>query len=109
MIGKSEAYRRVIRALGLIAILAGSQRALAQEPAVTRIDLPLGRSYPYRAAEVITRVTVANPAVVDAVVVSERELVLNAASAGEGDISFGATTSSTRPRATLAYRRRPDS
>ena len=63
-----------------------SQRAFAQETAVTRVDLPLGRAYPYRAAEVITRVTVANPAIVDAVVVSEREIVINAAAAGEGDI-----------------------
>ena len=43
-------------------------------------------SYPYRADEVITRVTVANPAVADAVVISEREIVINAAAAGEGDI-----------------------
>lgn len=86
MIGKSDAYRRAIRMLGFLAALMVSQRASAQETAVTRIDLPLGRSYPYRAAEVITRVTVANPAVVDAVVVSEREIVLNAAAAGEGDI-----------------------
>lgn len=86
MIGKSDVYRRALRTLGFIAAMMLSQRASAQETAVTRIDLPLGRAYPYRAAEVITRVTVANPAVVDAVVVSEREIVLNAVSAGEGDI-----------------------
>lgn len=86
MIGKSDVYRRAVRVLGFIAVMVLSQRALAQETAVTRVDLPLGRAYPYRAAEVITRVTVANPAVVDAVVVSEREVVLNAVAAGEGDI-----------------------
>ena len=86
MIGKSNVYRRALRALGFIAAMMLSQRASAQETAVTRIDLPLGRAYPYRAAEVITRVTVANPTVVDAVVVSEREIVLNAVAAGEGDI-----------------------
>ena len=86
MIGKSDVYRRALRALGFIAAMMLSQRASAQETAVTRIDLPLGRAYPYRAAEVITRVTVANPTVVDAVVVSEREIVLNAVAAGEGDI-----------------------
>ncbi len=86
MIGKSDIYRRAMRTLGFIAVMMVSQRAYAQETAVTRIDLPLGRAYPYRAAEVITRVTVANPAVVDAVVVSEREIVVNAGAAGEGDI-----------------------
>src|SRR5919112_1616964 len=63
-----------------------SSRALAQETAVTRLDLPLVRSYPYRADEVITRVTVANPAIADAIVISEREIVINAVAAGEGDI-----------------------
>jgi len=87
LIGKSDVYRRAIRMLGFFAaMMFVSQRAFAQETAVTRVDLPLGRSYPYRAAEVITRVTVANPAIVDAVVVSEREIVINAASTGEGDI-----------------------
>ena len=86
MIGKSDVYRRAVRTLGLIAAMMLSQRASAQETAVTRIDLPLGRAYPYQAAEVITRVTVANPTVVDAVVVSEREIVINAVTAGEGDI-----------------------
>ena len=86
MIGKSDVYRRALRVLGIIAALMVSGRASAQETAVTRIDLPIGRAYPYRAAEVITRVTVANPSIVDAVVVSEREIVVNAVAAGEGDI-----------------------
>jgi pilus assembly protein CpaC len=84
--GKSDVYRRVLHALGIIAAMMISSSAFAQETAITRIDLPLGRAYPYRAAEVITRVTVANPSVADAVVVSEREIVMNAAAAGEGDI-----------------------
>ena len=86
MIGKSDVYRRALRALGIIAAMMISVRVSAQETAVTRIDLPIGRAYPYRAAEVITRVTVANPATADAVVVSEREIVINATAAGEGDI-----------------------
>lgn len=86
MIGKSDVYRRAVRVLAIIAAMMISGRAYAQETAITRIDLPLGRAYPYRAAEVITRVTVANPTVADAVVVSEREIVVNAAAAGEGDI-----------------------
>ena len=86
MIGKSDVYRRALRALGIIAAMMISVRVSAQETAVTRIDLPIGRAYPYRAAEVITRVTVANPSTADAVVVSEREIVVNATAAGEGDI-----------------------
>jgi len=86
LIGKSDVYRRALRALGIIAAMMISVRVSAQETAVTRIDLPIGRAYPYRAAEVITRVTVANPATADAVVVSEREIVVNATAAGEGDI-----------------------
>jgi pilus assembly protein CpaC len=86
LIGKSDVYRRALRVLGIIAAMMISGRVSAQETAVTRIDLPIGRAYPYRAAEVITRVTVANPSIVDAVVVSEREIVVNAVAAGEGDI-----------------------
>ena len=86
MIGKSDVYRRALRVLGIIAAMMISGRASAQETAVTRIDLPIGRAYPYRAAEVITRVTVANPSIADAVVVSEREIVVNAVAAGEGDL-----------------------
>jgi len=86
LIGKSDVYRRALRALGIIAAMMISVRVSAQETAVTRIYLPIGRAYPYRAAEVITRVTVANPATADAVVVSEREIVVNATAAGEGDI-----------------------
>jgi pilus assembly protein CpaC len=86
LIGKSDVYRRALRVLGIIAAIMISGRASAQEVAVTRVDLPIGRAYPYRAAEVITRVTVANPAIADAVVVSEREIVVNAVAAGEGDI-----------------------
>ena len=86
MIGKSDVYRRALSVLGIIAAIMISGRASAQETAVTRIDLPIGRAYPYRAAEVITRVTVANPSIADAVVVSEREIVINAIAAGEGDL-----------------------
>ena len=86
MFGKSDVYRRAVFALGFIAATMIAAPAAAQETAITRIDLPIGRAYPYRASEVITRVTVANPSVADAVVVSEREIVINAAAAGEGDL-----------------------
>ena len=81
-----DPYRRILRVLSFAIAFLCSHRAFAQEAAVTRLDLPIGRSYPYRADEVITRVTVANPTVADAIVISEREVVINAATAGEGDI-----------------------
>jgi pilus assembly protein CpaC len=87
--GKTDVYRRTLRALGAFSamfIIAFAHAARAQDLPVTRLDLPIGRAYPYRANEVITRVTVANPSVADAVVVSEREIVVNAAAAGEGDL-----------------------
>ena len=81
-----DVYRRTLRVLGFLVVFLFAHRAHAQETSVTRLDLPIGRAYPYRASEVITRVTVANPSVADAVVVSEREIVINAAAAGEGDL-----------------------
>jgi len=87
--GKTDVYRRTLRALGAFSamfVIAFAHAARAQDLPVTRLDLPIGRAYPYRANEVITRVTVANPSVADAVVVSEREIVVNAAAAGEGDL-----------------------
>jgi pilus assembly protein CpaC len=81
-----DVYRRSLRVLSLIVAMTISSRALAQETAVTRLDLPIGRSFPYRADEVITRVTVASPGTADAIVISEREIVINAVAAGEGDI-----------------------
>ena len=82
-----DVVRRHLRVLlGLMFAMMVSHRAYAQETAVTRLDLPLGRAYPYRSDEVITRVTVANPATADAIVVSEREVVINAVAGGEGDI-----------------------
>jgi pilus assembly protein CpaC len=81
-----DVYRHALRLMSVIAAMTFASRAFAQETAITRLDLPIGRSFPYRADEVITRVTVASPAVADAVVISEREVVINAVSAGEGDI-----------------------
>ena len=81
-----DVYRHALRLLTVIAAMTFASRAFAQETAITRLDLPIGRSFPYRADEIITRVTVASPGVADAVVISEREVVINAVAAGEGDI-----------------------
>jgi pilus assembly protein CpaC len=81
-----DVYRHALRLLSVIVAMTFASRAFAQETAITRLDLPIGRSFPYRADEVITRVTVASPGTADAVVISEREVVINAVAAGEGDI-----------------------
>jgi pilus assembly protein CpaC len=84
---QSDVFGRLLQlAVLVVAMMTGAHHASAQEGAVTRLDLPIGRAYPYRSDEVITRVTVANPAVADAIVISEREVVINAVAAGEGDI-----------------------
>jgi pilus assembly protein CpaC len=67
------------------ALLLTSSTVGAQVTQVTRLDLPVGRSYPYTASEPITRVSIANPAVADVVVISERELVVNGQANGETD------------------------
>jgi Flp pilus assembly secretin CpaC len=76
-------YLRLAHAAGLVCALLLSRRALAQD--ILRLDLPVGRSFPYRAAEPITRVSIANPDIADVVVISEREVVINARAGGETD------------------------
>lgn len=57
----------------------------AQESNVIRIDLPTGRSFPLTTTAAITRVSIATPEVADVVVISEREVVINAKATGETD------------------------
>lgn len=67
----------------LSAPVAGAQ---AIDDTITRIDLPAGRSYPITTVDPIARVSVATPEIADAVVVDERNLVINAKAMGETDI-----------------------
>jgi Flp pilus assembly secretin CpaC len=62
--------------------------ALAQtaEQDIIRVALPAGRSYPIHTNVPVTRISVANPAVADVVVIGERDLVVNARTAGETDV-----------------------
>ena len=74
----------------LVAMLGSAPEAHAQDVAaaelpVTRIDLSIGRSYPIAMPVPITRVSVADTAVADLVVVSERELVIIGRHSGEAD------------------------
>lgn len=79
------ALRRAVGLVSLALAFAIPGIAIAQERAVTRLDLPIGRSYPIQTSAAITRVSIATPEVADVVVISEREVVINARTAGETD------------------------
>lgn len=64
-----------------------TRAAGAQVPAaITRVDLSVGRSYPIQTISPITKISVANPDVADAVVIGERDVVVNGRANGETDI-----------------------
>jgi pilus assembly protein CpaC len=65
--------------------LVGVGRASAQDAIVTPLQLTIGRSFPITTPSALTHVSVANPDVADLVVISEREVVINAKTAGETD------------------------
>jgi len=65
--------------------LVGAARAEAQEGTVTPLQLTIGRSFPISTSTPLTHVSVANPDVADLVVISDREVVINAKAAGETD------------------------
>jgi pilus assembly protein CpaC len=74
--------------LALIALslsLVGAVTAVAQDTPVTPLLLTVGRSFPITTPSALTHVSVANPDVADLVVISEREVVINAKTAGETD------------------------
>ena len=62
----------------------GATVALQSDP-ITRIDLPVGRAYPLTTQVAISKVSITNDAVADVVVISARELVINAKTNGETD------------------------
>ena len=63
----------------------GAARAEAQENTVTPLQLTIGRSFPISTPSSLTHVSVANPDIADLVVISDREVVINAKAAGETD------------------------
>lgn len=81
--GRSHPWLLVIACI--LALLAPSASP-AQQPAITRIGLPVGRSYPFRTDDPIQRVSIANDGVAEVVVISERELVVNGRQSGETDV-----------------------
>lgn len=85
---KAPVKTRCLLALSLTLMGGLPIQAGAQPGQITRIDLPMGRSYPLTTAVGITRVSIANPDVADVVVVGNRELVINAKLNGETDAIF---------------------
>ena len=83
MNGLTAIPRSVLLAAALlVSVSAGGAAQAAQ---VTRIDLPIGRSYPISTTVPISRVSIAAPGVADVIVIGEREVVINALAAGETD------------------------
>ena len=83
LLNRLTAIRRCLLLTALITFTATS--ATAQAVQVTRIDLPIGRSYPISTTVPISRVSIAAPGVADVIVIGEREVVINALTAGETD------------------------
>ena len=89
---KVQAQLRIL-ALGIAAmavvpareIRAQAATAPLQSDPITRIDLPVGRAYPLTTQVAISKVSITNDAVADVVVISARELVINAKLNGETD------------------------
>lgn len=66
--------------------LASGGEARAQDLDVTRVDLPTGRSYPLTFSSAVSKISVANPEVADAVVIADREVVVSGSTGGETDV-----------------------
>jgi pilus assembly protein CpaC len=69
--------------------LLGAAPLAAQSSAAKPIEtvtMSVGRSVPFDLSAAVTQVTVANPAIADVVVLSERSVVLNAKATGETDV-----------------------
>jgi Flp pilus assembly secretin CpaC len=99
---RPRSVRQQLRLLP-IALLAGAlllsaEAATAQNQVdtITRINLPAGRSYPINTVNPITRVSVATPEIADAVVVGERDVVINAKTNGETDVILWVTNEPRR-------------
>lgn len=83
----SQVQRGFARGIGAVLLtIAIASPVLAQEPEVTKIDLPVGRSYPINFPAGVSKVTVAIPEIADVVAVSPNDVVVNAKTTGETDM-----------------------
>ncbi len=69
----------------LVTTLAAAPAHAQQAGPVTAVDLPIGRSLPIRTLSPVTKVSIANPAVADVIVITEQEIVINSLASGETD------------------------
>jgi pilus assembly protein CpaC len=93
---QSHTPRLLALAAALAAFVSVAASAQAIDDTITRIDLPAGRSLPITTLDPITRVSVATPEIADAVVVDERNIVINAKTMGETDIILWITNEPRR-------------
>ena len=97
---RSSVWQQLRSSFALLAgaLLFGAATGSAQAPAdeIIRINLPIGRSYPITTVNPITRVSVASAEVADAVVVGERDVVINAKTNGETDVILWVTNEPRR-------------
>jgi pilus assembly protein CpaC len=88
--GLARGFRRLtsdaLLVAALIALLGTPASAQTADADILRVPLPAGRSYPIHTPVPVTRVSVANPAVADVVVIGERDVVVNARTSGETDV-----------------------
>jgi Flp pilus assembly secretin CpaC len=89
----SLVFALVIGGLFLRAQAVAAQGAV---DTIIRINLPVGRSLPITTQNPITRVSVAAPEIADAVVVGERDVVINAKVNGETDLILWITNEARR-------------
>ena len=88
------ATRALILALLLLAVPSNAARAQDQD--ILRVDLPTGRSYPMSFPTSVSKISVANPAVADAVVMTDREVVVSGSTGGETDVIVWLTNGARR-------------
>jgi pilus assembly protein CpaC len=64
---------------------AGAGAVAVQSDPITRVDLPVGRAFPMTTPFAITKVSITDSDIADVVIISARELVMNAKKTGETD------------------------
>ncbi|MGI9078931.1 MAG: pilus assembly protein N-terminal domain-containing protein, partial [Gemmatimonadaceae bacterium] len=74
----------VVAVASLVTLGVGARASLAQVT-VTPLAVMTGRSYPITFPAAVSKVSVTDAAIADVVVISDRELVVNAKTPGETD------------------------
>lgn len=75
----------IVAAASFLSIGLSARASQAQETSVTPLAVMTGRSYPITFPAAVSKVSVTDAAIADVVVISDRELVVNAKTPGETD------------------------